>query len=148
MLRHIIARSPVAVGSIAMLSLVPLFAWDVAPTGFPSRSHDLLGAIPLFAIAASYLAQQLVQRPSRLAWLRATIVIAAFVAWAANQYWSEHPLATLWNDIAIALFVIDIFLSVASAPGPAVAGTPGDAAENAKTADAEPAPVPTTDGAS
>jgi hypothetical protein len=99
-----------------MLSLVPLLAWDVAPARFPSRSHDLLGAVPLFAIAASHFAQQVVQKTSRFGWVRAAIVVAAFVAWAVNQYWPEHALATLWNDIAIALFVVDIFLSVASAP--------------------------------
>lgn len=130
-LRRVSARTPVAIASIAVLSLLPLLVWDVAPARFPSRSHDLLGATPLLAIAASYFALQVVHKPSRLGWLRATLVVGAFVAWAANQCWPRHALAMLWNDVAIALFVIDIFLSVAKAPGTGVAppltDEPGDA---------------------
>jgi hypothetical protein len=122
MFRRVIAWSPVAIGLVAILSLVPLLWWDVAPARFPSRSHDVFGAIPLFAIAAAHFAQQVIQKPSRLGWLRAVIVVAAFVAWAANQYWPEHALATLWNDIAIALFVIDIFPSVMKARTTELAG--------------------------
>jgi hypothetical protein len=125
-----------------MLSLVPLLAWDVAPTRFPSRSHDLLGAVPLLAIAVSYFAMQMVQKPSRFGWLRAMIVVAAFVAWSANQYWPEDALATSWNDIAIALFVIDIFLSLTIAPGAGVAPTPKDDFGKACAAPADRAAAP------
>jgi len=117
MLRRLVTLLPLVMGSIAMLSLVPLLAWDAAPARFPSHSHDVFGAGPLFAIAVSYFAQQLLQRPPLLGWMRAVIVVAAFVAWAANQYLPEHGLATLWNDIAIALFVVDIFISIAKAHG-------------------------------
>ncbi|HTW30169.1 MAG TPA: hypothetical protein VMD76_00725, partial [Candidatus Sulfotelmatobacter sp.] len=34
----------------------------------------------------------------------------AFLFWAANQMWPELPQAMLFNDLAIALFVTDIFL--------------------------------------
>jgi hypothetical protein len=141
-LRRVLAYSPLAIGAIAMLSLAPLLAWDVVPTRYPPRSHDLLGALPLLAIAASYFAQQLVQKPSRLGWLRAKVVVAAFVAWAINQYWPEHLTATLWNDIAIALFVIDVFLSLTKAPGAGVAPTPSDAPESIEAEALEPDGVP------
>ncbi len=121
LLRRLTTRLPLAIGSIAVLSLVPLLAWDAAPARLPSRSHDVFGAGPLLAIAVSYFAQQLAQRPPLLGWTRAVIVVAAFVAWAASQCLLDRGLATRWNDIAIALFVIDIFLSIAKAPGPVVA---------------------------
>jgi hypothetical protein len=35
---------------------------------------------------------------------------AAFLFWAANQLWPDLPQATLFNDIAVALFVIDVVL--------------------------------------
>ena len=47
---------------------------------------------------------------------RAAILVLAFVAWAANQYWPDAAFATGWNDVAIALFVVDIFLSLAQPP--------------------------------
>src|ERR1035441_3656239 len=34
----------------------------------------------------------------------------ASLFWAANQFWPDSPQATLYNDIAIALFVLDVFL--------------------------------------
>jgi hypothetical protein len=34
----------------------------------------------------------------------------AFLCWAANQLWPGLRRATLFNDIAIALFVLDVFL--------------------------------------
>jgi hypothetical protein len=37
---------------------------------------------------------------------------AAFFFWAANQLWPTLRQATLYNDIAIALFVFDVFLTM------------------------------------
>jgi hypothetical protein len=48
--------------------------------------------------------------------LKATVLAAAFLLWAANQFWPQAPSATLWNDLAIALFVVDVFLVVAGWP--------------------------------
>jgi hypothetical protein len=36
--------------------------------------------------------------------------------WAANQLWPDLPQATLFNDIAIALFVLDVFLVIIGWP--------------------------------
>jgi hypothetical protein len=38
------------------------------------------------------------------------MLAVAFLFWAANQLWPDLPQATLFNDIAIALFVLDVFL--------------------------------------
>jgi hypothetical protein len=115
-LRRTASRLPVVLGALAVLSLAPLLAWDVVPGRFPSGSHDVLGAGPLFGIAVAYFAHQIVVRPTRLGWVRAAILVLAFVAWAANQYWPDAAFATGWNDVAIALFVVDIFLSLVQPP--------------------------------
>jgi hypothetical protein len=38
------------------------------------------------------------------------MLAVAFLFWAANQLWPDLRQATLFNDIAIALFVLDVFL--------------------------------------
>ena len=38
------------------------------------------------------------------------MLAVAFVFWAANQFWPDLRQAILFNDIAIALFVLDVFL--------------------------------------
>ena len=40
----------------------------------------------------------------------AIMLAIAFLFWAANQLWPDLPQATLFNDFAIALFVLDVFL--------------------------------------
>jgi hypothetical protein len=44
------------------------------------------------------------------------VLAAAFLFWAANQLFSESPHAVLLNDLAIALFVLDVFLSIVGMP--------------------------------
>jgi hypothetical protein len=46
-----------------------------------------------------------------------TIILAsAFLFWAANQAWPMLHQATLFNDLAIALFVVDVLLSMKGRP--------------------------------
>jgi peptidoglycan/LPS O-acetylase OafA/YrhL len=101
---------PVILGVIALASVAVLFAWDVRPTLFPANAHTLLGAFPLAMIGLAYLWYQSVHRPSRKEWLKAVLLAAAFLFWAANQLWPNLHQASLFNDIAIALFVLDVFL--------------------------------------
>jgi Flp pilus assembly protein protease CpaA len=42
--------------------------------------------------------------------VKAIMLAAAFMFWAANQLWPDIRQATLFNDIAVALFVLDVFL--------------------------------------
>lgn len=86
-------------------------------------------------IALAYLAYQLVRRASRTEMVRAAILVVAFLFWSANQLWPNLPAATLFNDIAIALFVLDVFLVIVGWP-PSVA-TAGFA-ETAAAADEGP----------
>ncbi len=97
-------------GVITLASVVVLFAWDLLPRLFSARAHDFLAAFPLAMIALAYLAYQAAHRPARLEVVKAIMLAVAFLFWAANQFWPDLPQATLFNDIAIALFVLDVFL--------------------------------------
>jgi hypothetical protein len=61
-------------------------------------------------IAFAYLAYQVLHRPAAKEFVKAIMLAVAFLFWAANQYWPESHWATLFNDVAIALFVLDVFL--------------------------------------
>ena len=107
---------PVRLGQITLISVLVLFLWDAFPKSFPPRSHDLLGALPLALIAFTYLVYQAFRRPNRAELLKAVLLAAAFLFWAANQFWPAASAATLFNDLAIGLFVFDVFLVVADWP--------------------------------
>ena len=100
----------IGLGVLTLTSVVVLLVWDAAPGLFPPKSHDFLGAFALAAIAVAYLAWQAVRRPPALEFLKAIMLAVAFLFWAANQLWPDVKQATLYNDIAIALFVLDVFL--------------------------------------
>lgn len=118
---------PVALGAIALASVAALFLWDAMPTLFPSSSHNWLGAFPLALIAIAYLIYQSVRRPGAAELFKAILLAIAFLFWAANQLWPELAAATLFNDIAIGLFVLDVLLVMigwpASSPDESVAET-------------------------
>jgi hypothetical protein len=108
---------PVILGVVTLASVVLLFAWDIAPRIFPPRAHDFLAAFPLAMISFAYLGYQAAHRPARLEVVKAILLAVAFLFWAANQFWPNLPQATLFNDIAIALFVLDVFLVMIGWPG-------------------------------
>lgn len=101
---------PVVLGAVTLVDVGVLLVWDAWPQWFPARSHDFLGAFSLAMIAVAYLVYQAVHRPSGRELLKAGMLAAAFLFWAANQLWPDSPRATLYNDVAIALFVFDVFL--------------------------------------
>ena len=108
--------TPVILGILTLLSVAVLLVWDFVPTRFPADAHAFLGALPLAMIAITYLLYQSVHRPPWRELVKAILLAAAFVLWAANQLWPKSALATLWNDIAIALFVLDVFLVIVGWP--------------------------------
>jgi hypothetical protein len=61
-------------------------------------------------IAFAYLIYQTVHRPSAQEWIKAILLAVAFLFWSANQVLPDPRKATLCNDVAIALFVLDVFL--------------------------------------
>jgi hypothetical protein len=101
---------PVLLGVVALASVAALFAWDALPRLFPAGAHNVLGAFPLAMIALAYLVYQSAHRPVPMEVVKAILLAIAFLFWAANQLWPALPQATLFNDIAIGLFVLDVFL--------------------------------------
>jgi len=93
-----------------------LFVWDAVPALFPAQAHALLGAFPLAMIAVAYLLYQGAHRPSRPELAKAITLAVAFLFWSANQFWPNPREATIFNDIAIGLFVLDIFLVIIGWP--------------------------------
>lgn len=106
----------VVLGAATMASVALLLAWDVNPNSFPASAHLVLGAIPLALIALSYSIYQVHLRPPRAHLVRAIILALAFLCWAENQLLGDGRLATLFNDLAIALFVVDVFLTMVGWP--------------------------------
>jgi hypothetical protein len=110
---------PLILGIVTLAGVVLLFVEDAAPRLLPARSHDVLAAFSLAMIACAYVVFQLARHraPGALAELAKTILLAAaFLFWAANQLWPNLPQASLFNDIAIGLFVLDVFLVIAGWP--------------------------------
>jgi hypothetical protein len=103
---------PVVFGVVTLLSLVPLLLWDVVPGAFPARAHDVLSATPLTLVAVAYLVYQGARRASASEFAKAGLSAAAFVFWALNQLWPDDPHSTLFNDIAVAAFVVDVVLVI------------------------------------
>jgi uncharacterized membrane protein len=106
----------VTFGALSIACVAALLIWNVVPLAFPIGAHALLGSVALAMIAIALLIYQVARRPARLELLRALIAAAAFACWAANQLLPEIPQALLLNDMAIALFVLDVFLLIVSAP--------------------------------
>ncbi len=98
------------------MTVALLFVWDALPKLFPPRAHDLLGALPLALIAVAYLVYQNAHRPAPREVVKAIMLAIAFLFWAANSFWPDIPFATLFNDIAIGLFVLDVFLVIIGWP--------------------------------
>jgi hypothetical protein len=110
---------PLSLGVMTLAGVALLFAEDAAPRLFPSGSHRLAAAFSLTAIAIAYLIFQCARRdvsigPGGIA--KAILLAAAFLFWSANQWWANLPQAGLFNDIAIGLFVLDVFLAMAGRP--------------------------------
>jgi uncharacterized membrane protein len=99
-------------GAVTLASVAALLAWDVSPRCFPAGSHATLAAFSLALIALAYLVYQIAHRPPAMEFVKAIMLAVAFLFWSANQFWPNLRQATLFNDIAIALFVLDVFLVI------------------------------------
>src|ERR1039457_5137511 len=101
---------PVIIGVGTLVAVGVLLPWDVLPGYFPARAHDVLAAFPLATIAFASLVYQTAHRPPIRELVKAIMLAVAFMFWAANQLWPDLLQAILFNDIAIALFALDVFL--------------------------------------
>lgn len=107
---------PVILCVVTLISVGVLLVWDFFPGLFPPKAHEILAALPLAMIACACLVYEAVRRPSRSELVKAILLACAFLSWAANQLWPTLHQATLFNDIAIALFVFDVFLAMIGRP--------------------------------
>jgi hypothetical protein len=99
-----------------MACVAVLLACDVFPALLPANLHGYVEATPLALIALVYLLYQSVHRPPLREWIKAILLAAAFLFWSANQFWPNPHQATIFNDLAIALFVLDVFLVIIGWP--------------------------------
>ena len=91
-----------------------LFIWDAFSRRLSGTIHAFLAALPLVMIAVAYLVYQgAFRRPVR-EWINTAILATAFLFWAANQLWPDLHQAIIFNDIAIGLFIVDVFLVIIS----------------------------------
>ena len=107
---------PLLLAVLTLVTVMVLLVWDAAPGLFPAKAHDWLGALPLALIAVAYLVYQTIRRPGPQELFKAALLAIAFLLWAANQLWPTSPRANLYNDLAIALFVLDVFFVIAGWP--------------------------------
>jgi hypothetical protein len=103
---------PILLGLVTLGGIGLLLLWDVLPGLFPAQAHDFLAAFPLALIAFAVFTYQLTARPAGSDVIKTIILASAFLFWAANQLWPTLRQATLFNDIAIALFVFDVLLTI------------------------------------
>jgi hypothetical protein len=101
---------PVILGVIALSAAAILIAWDMDPALLARKPHALIEAVSLAMIAVAYLVYQSARRPSSGEWVKTVLLACAFFFWAANQVWPNPRQASVLNDLAIALFVLDVFL--------------------------------------
>jgi hypothetical protein len=100
---------------VTLVSLLPMLVWDAAPGLFPAGAHRVLAAVPLTLIAVAYLVHQ-GMRGAGMDFAKAVLSALAFVLWALNQLLPDHPWATLFNDLAVAAFVLDVVLVIVGWP--------------------------------
>ena len=84
--------------------------WDVYSSLFSAKVHAILECLTLVLIAFAYLIYQSAHRPPLKEWIKAIMLAIAFLFWAANQVAPSPRQAMIFNDVAIALFVLDVFL--------------------------------------
>jgi hypothetical protein len=132
-------RSPLRRGltagaaSLTLLSVLVLLASDAAPTLFRTDLHGRLATLALVLSAFGCLLPHLGRSARPLEWAKALIAAFAFLFWAANQICLNQTTATVLNDIAIALFALDVFLVVAGWPP-----VPGDASSSYREPERRP----------
>ena len=110
---------PLTLGGLTLAGVALLFTDDAVPRLFPAGNHAALAAFSLAAIAIAYLIFQCARPDVSIGAggiVKAALLAAAFLFWAANQFWPNLPQAGLFNDVAIGLFVLDVFLAMAGWP--------------------------------
>jgi hypothetical protein len=100
----------VVVAVVAVAFAIALLIADAIPDALGPESHAVVSALPLGLVALAYMLHQPSRRPSLGQAVKAALLCAAFLLWAAAQVRPSLPVAV--NDAAIALFVTDLALIV------------------------------------
>jgi hypothetical protein len=108
--------SAASLAILTLASVVALLVSDLAPGLFPTGAHGALAPLPLVLIAAASLLFHFGRRSPALEWCKALLAALAFLFWAANLSCRNAAIASVFNDVAIALFVLDAFLVVVKWP--------------------------------
>lgn len=108
--------TPAILGVIALAGAATLLVADVLPPRIAARFHDSFGAFSLAMVAVAYVAYTLARRPAPMEMVKAGLLAAAFLSWSANQVWPVPRQAVVFNDVAVALFVLDMFLVIVAWP--------------------------------
>ena len=106
----------VSLGGVTLAFVAAVLLCDAFPHMLPGKTHDVLAAVSLALIAFSYMVYQAAHCPPWREWAKAIMLALAFLLWAANQVWPDPHQAVILNDLAIALFVLDVFLVMTGWP--------------------------------
>jgi peptidoglycan/LPS O-acetylase OafA/YrhL len=109
-------RIAIILGCLAIAASAVLLLLDAKPELFPGGAHDYLATFALGVIAAAWLLWQSARGMSRGEFLKTALLVAAFLFWAMNQFWSNSAYATFFNDLAVGLFVLDVLLAMLQWP--------------------------------
>jgi hypothetical protein len=123
-------------GAAALLSVGALLVGDAAPRLFPADIHKMLSTLPLVLTAVASLLLPAARRARPAEWGKAVVLAFAFFFWAASQIWVDKPTSTLFNDVAVALFVLDVVLVIMGGPTNAVSAAPSRALATARSSGA------------
>jgi len=116
----------VILGVVTLAGVVLLLVQDTAPKVLPSINHSFLAAFSLALIACAYMVFQLANRATLMELAKTALLAAAFLFWAANQLLPNGRESGLYNDIAIALFVLDVFWVISSRTPASKESFPGE----------------------
>jgi len=97
---------------LMLVSVAVLLVCDAAPGLFPTKIHWAVAPMCLGLTGVAILLFYVARDASLAEWAKALIAALAFFFWAANQICTDTTIATDLNDIAIALFVLDVFLAI------------------------------------
>lgn len=100
----------VLLAGLAVVSAAVLLVGDVVSRSPSAGVHSVLSALPLALAAAAVLTYPVWRSPLSAAHLKAVLLGTAFLLWAGDQL---LPSAWWLDDLAIALFVLDVGLVAA-----------------------------------
>jgi hypothetical protein len=109
-------RIAISLAWSAIAASAVLLLWDAKPGLFPGGTHEYLATFALAVIGIAWLLWQSARGMSRGELLKTGLLVAAFLFWALNQLWPNFTGATVFNDLAVGLFVLDVLLAMLQWP--------------------------------